>query len=101
MVERKAWQCDCGKNYFTKQGAKNHEKVCVCWTNPKYKTCLTCKFYRVFTDSNGMEHEPYNLETWKQVKYTNPLFKDYMFHAVHKNAPDINMNCPVWENKKP
>jgi len=46
-----------------------------------------------------MEDEPAYLHTWRQVECKNPLFKDYMFHPAHKNAPDLNINCPVWEQK--
>lgn len=101
MIEIKAWKCECGKNYFTKKAAYLHEKVCKCWTNPKWRTCKTCKFGKLTTDTNGMEREPQFLHTWMQWECSNPIFnEDLHFTAAHEKAPDLNINYPVWENKK-
>ncbi len=100
MIEVTAYKCDCGKKYHTKSAAKRHELNCKCWTNPKFKTCKSCKFCRVYEDSNGMEHQPQFLHTWKQIECTNPLFDyDKHFTAAHFKAQDLNINCPVWANK--
>lgn len=97
----KRYKCDCGRSYATKSVAVRHELVCQCWTNPKHQTCKTCKFGKQVIDTNGMEHEPQHLHTWKQWQCSNPRFV-YKFHfkQAHRNAPDLNINCPVWENKK-
>ncbi len=52
-------------------------------------------------DGNGMEHEPQYLQTWRYFDCQNPKFDESIhFTAAHKNAPDLNINCPVWESKK-
>ena len=91
---------DCGKGYWTKKSCLQHEQNCKCWTNPKFKTCKTCKFAKVTHDSNGMEHEPQHLQTWVQIECENPEF-DYNRHftEAHKKAKDLCINCPVWECK--
>ena len=102
MKEVKAYQCDCGRKFHTKKAAYLHETfACKCWTNPKFKTCKTCKFGKQVKDSNGMESEPQHLHTWKQWQCSNPLFiYDTHFTAAHENAPDLNINCILWESKQ-
>lgn len=95
-----AYKAECGRKFHTKKACKKHELYCTCWTNPKYKTCKSCKFGKQVKDSNGMESDPQYLETWRQWQCSNPDFKEYMFTSAHKNAPDICINCPVWVNKK-
>jgi len=99
MTETIAYRCECGRKYHTKQSAVRHEKICQCWTNPKFRTCKSCKWATKEKDSNGMEDEPQNLETWVQWKCNNPDYRDYHFHAAHKNAPDLNFNCAIWQQK--
>lgn len=89
---------DCGKGYWSKSSCTQHEQNCKCWTNPKFKTCKTCKFAKVVHDSNGMEHEPQYLQTWTQIECQNPNFDyDKHFTAAHEKAEDLCINCPVWE----
>ena len=97
----KIYIAECGRKYFTKKACVHHEIVCKCWKNPKYKTCITCKFGRRLDDSNGMEHEPQFLETWKQWDCGNPKF-DYDIHhtPAHPTADDLTINCPVWERQE-
>lgn len=98
MEKTVAYKCDCGKKYHTKKSAATHEKNCRCWTNPKYKTCKTCVFGRQIKDSNGMEHEPQYLQTWKQWGCSNPEFVyDLHFTPAHEKADDLCINCPVWK----
>ena len=102
MIEIKAYKCDCGKNFFTKKAAQKHEISCKCWTNPKWRTCKTCKFGVQEWDSNGMEHEPHHLHKWKQWNCKNPEFNyDIHFTAAHENASDLCVNCIKWASKKP
>lgn len=91
---------DCGKGYWSKASCTQHEKNCKCWSNPKFKTCKTCKFTKVVHDSNGMEHEPQYLQTWTQIECQNPKFDyDKHFTAAHEKAEDLCINCPVWEGR--
>lgn len=100
MIETKAYKCECGKKYHTKRAAYLHEKVCKCWTNPIHRTCKTCKFGKQEYDSNGMEDEPNLLHSWKQWVCSNPKFNyDIHFKPAHPYAPDLNINCRVWEQK--
>lgn len=73
---------DCGKKYFSQSGCKSHEKGCKCWTNPKHKTCLTCDHYE------GSSYEYFDCA--KMSSHTPPT-------PPHVNAPNINANCPLWE----
>lgn len=91
---------DCGRGFWNKNSCTEHEINCKCWTNPKYRTCKTCKYKKIVHDSNGMEHEPQYLHTWSQIECQNPKFNyDIHFHAAHKNAEDLNINCAIWESK--
>ena len=101
MVEIKAYKCGCHKVFVGKKACELHERVCKSWKHPKHKTCKTCKFGYQSYDSNGMEHEPQYLQTWKEWRCSNPLFNyDIHFTPAHENASDLNINCPVWESKK-
>lgn len=94
------YYAECGRGFWKKETAIKHDSNCKCWKNPKYKTCLSCKFKCFGSDSNGMEHEPHLLEAWQVNKCTNPkMDMDTMFTPAHKNAEILNINCPVWESK--
>lgn len=104
MIVKKVnrFYADCGKAFWNKKSCTTHEQNCVCWTNPKFKTCKTCKFGKQVNDSNGMEHEPQLLHTWRQWECSNPKFNyDIHFTPAHKNAEDLNINCTIWESSKP
>ena len=84
---------DCGKEYKTKNSALYHDSYCKCWTNPKYKTCLSCKHKNFIKDSD-------DYRTWKVNDCKNPDFNfDEMFVPAHENADHICINCPAWESK--
>lgn len=103
MISKKVirYYTDCGKGFWKKQKAVSHEANCRCWKNPKFKTCLTCKFKNIVHDSNGMEHEPHCLQTWEWNDCKNPeMNMDTMFKPAHENAPNICINCPKWTPKK-
>ncbi len=97
----KYYYADCGKRYTSKKKCLGHELVCRCWKNPKFKTCITCKYGKNIKDSNGMEHEPQFLQTWRIWECTN---KDFVYNlhftSAHETASDLCINCPVYENKK-
>lgn len=89
MVERKVkrYLADCGRGFWSKRTCLQHEQNCKCWTNPKYKTCKTCKHGR-----NDKE------EGWQ---CNNPNFiYDKHFTPAHPKAEDLCINCPVWESPK-
>ncbi len=92
---------DCGRGFWSKNTCLEHEKNCKCWTNPAFRTCKTCEFAHEFDDSNGMEHEPQFLHTWRQIECKNPAF-DYEthFNQAHENAPYLCVNCTQWKYKK-
>jgi hypothetical protein len=101
MKEIVAYKCGCGKVYVGKKACRLHEEVCTSWKHPKHRTCKTCIFGKQIADSNGMEHEPQFLHTWKQWKCSNPNFiYDVHFKSAHANAADLCINCHVWQNKK-
>lgn len=98
MEEIKAYKCGCGKVYVGKKACRLHEQVCTSWKHPKHRTCKTCRFGRQVQDSNGMEHEPQNLQTWRQWECSNPDFiYEAHFRPAHENASDLCINCPVWK----
>lgn len=89
---------DCGKGFWKKSRCATHEENCKCWTNPKFKTCKTCKHGENVHDSNGMEDEPSQLHEWRQWECRNNEFDyDKHFTAAHKKAADLCINCPIWE----
>lgn len=94
------YRADCGRLFSKKVACQSHEKACTCWENPKFRTCKTCKWGRLVNDSNGMEHEPQFLQKWREWDCQNPKF-DYGLHftPAHEKAPDLNINCPMWEPK--
>lgn len=101
MVTKKVlrYYADCGRAFWKKYLCLNHEKNCKCWTNEKFKTCLTCKFKNIVNDSNGMED--HNRETWQWNDCKNPeMNMETMFNEAHKNAPNICLNCQKWVSKK-
>jgi len=95
MISKKVlrYYASCGRGYWSKKAAINHEENCKCWKNPKFKTCLSCKFKNFVRDSDGVQ-------TWTNNDCTNPKFDfDKMFRPVHEHAEHIAMMCPVWESK--
>jgi len=103
MKIRKATRfiADCGRGFWNKNACAEHETNCRCWTNPKHRTCLTCKYTKKVNDSDGTEHDPRNLQKWTYRECTNEKFhQDIHFHPAHENAPDLNINCSLWESNK-
>lgn len=91
----KMFVAECGRRYSKKSYCLEHEKVCKCWKNPKYKTCLTCKFDSVINESDGSGI------SWKERHCTNEKFDyDVHFRRAHENAKDLCFMCTLWENKK-
>ena len=95
MISKKVirYYCDCGKGFWKKEKCLSHEENCKSWKNPKFKSCLTCKFKNIITDSNGMELEPFNLETWQ----TNLCEHSTLGVPVHKDFNFIRKYCSKHE----
>ena len=89
------YYAECGRGFWKKRQALDHEKKCKCWKNPKFKTCISCKHKCIIDDSNGMESEPQFLETWK----TNMCDSSDMGIAAHKDFDYIRMYCQAYEQK--
>ena len=89
------YYADCGRGFWKKNQALTHDKNCKCWKNPKYKTCVSCKFKNMVADSNGMEHEPQFCQTWE----TNNCKHSDMGAPVHKDFEHIRKYCPEYQNK--
>jgi hypothetical protein len=57
MISKKVtrYYAECGKGYWGKSAAINHELDCKCWGNVKNKTCKTCthKFTIPFESDTG------------------------------------------------
>ncbi len=86
MIAKKVirYYSECGKGFWKKQVALRHEQNCKCWKNPKFRTCISCKFKNIVMDSNGMEHEPQLLHTFQtnMCQFSNsgiPAHEDYEF----------------------
>lgn len=84
-IKVNAYITECGKKYWSNAGAKNHERNCKCWTNPKHKTCLTCNFF------SGNSFDWFHCDKMPNMK-TPPT-------PPHENAPNINANCSQWEGE--
>lgn len=89
------YYADCGRGFWKKSQALTHDKNCKCWKNPKFKTCISCKFKDMSVDSNGMESEPQFLQTWEHngCKHADKGI------PVHKDYEHIRKNCPSHELK--
>jgi len=105
MKEVRAWVTDCGKLYKYKQSAKNHERICKCWSNPKFKTCKTCKFGELHNYGGEEISDPYPMkgpDDWKwKCNHVEPVDPDSpAFTLVGHKDFMLNSNCPKWESKK-
>jgi hypothetical protein len=82
---------ECGRRFSNKKSCQTHEANCKCWTNPKYKTCKTCKFARFGWDSDDNR-------SWRTTDCENPSFDyDKHFTPAHEKAEDLCINCPIWQ----
>lgn len=87
-----AYACDfkCGRRASTsKKGVELHEKTC--FNNPIRRACITCANFESYQDSNGMEHEPQNLDTWR---HTACLASDNI-----DISEKLNHDCKEWVKK--
>ena len=98
MIAKKVirYYSECGRGFWKKQQAINHDKYCRCWKNPKFKSCLSCKHKNIIKDSNGMENEPQFLQTWDDNKCNH---SDSGVPA-HKDFEHIRKDCQFYEQNK-
>jgi len=64
-----AYACDykCGgKVQTSRKRMVQHEELC--FHNPARRACISCRYFESYDDSNGMEHEPQNLHTWRHTE---------------------------------
>jgi len=95
MISKKVYRyyADCGKAYWTKRACLDHEKICICWKNAKFKTCLTCVHKNIKVDDDGEQ-------SWQYNDCKNPEMNlNTMFIPAHEKADYICINCPKWELK--
>ena len=92
MISKKVtrYYAECGKGFWKKDAALNHETVCKCWKNPKNKTCKTCTYGKYLNyehdTGDGGYYECHN------YKYGD---------GEHTGGPEgtnyISVNCSYYE----
>jgi hypothetical protein len=84
----------CEKEYRTVAGAKAHERVCKCFTNPKFRACNTCKH------NNGVVKDGDEYQSWAYVDCIHPTSQEIDFDKFKIPNSTISscVNCPSWEN---
>lgn len=97
MIVKKVtrYYSECGRGFWKKQQAITHDINCKCWKNPKFKSCMSCIYKNFEKDSNGMEEEPYHLQTWdtNMCKYSDSGI------PVHKDFEHIRKYCRFYKGK--
>ena len=84
----------CGRTFASKQGAIRHEKACMCFTNPAYKSCRTCKHEGdLYNDSDGSD----NVWPMKDCNHPESGLIDFDLFSISSKALDC-IGCPFWEN---
>ena len=82
----------CKRRFSSKKRCLEHESICMCWTNPKNKTCKTCRhgIYAPYEHDTGAGGE------WECWNGDND--------DAHSGAPNgvdyISVNCKHWEMKR-
>lgn len=96
MISKKVmrYYAECGKAFWKKQRALNHEKVCTCWVNPKFKTCLSCKHHKQYYDESTPDYpgQGYINECGIGIDQNGPAWNP----CDENKAPDINYMCQWW-----
>lgn len=93
----KQYVADCGKKFLSKKSCLKHELNCKCWKNPKFRTCLSCIYYKKHKEFFG-ENEKSSLVIFNECKNENFVYE--LHHTpAHEKAADLTINCPVWELK--
>jgi len=85
---------ECGKGFWKKQKALDHESNCKCWKNPQIKGCLSCK-NKCFSKDNNGANEPQFFQEWEVNNCDFSVFGV----PVHEAFTHIKKYCPKWEEK--
>lgn len=82
------YYAECGKGFWKRDRAINHEKACKCWDNPKNKTCKTCCY--------GVHHKS-DLDTGEPAYWE---CSNHDFNGEHVSGLDgvdyISVNCEFY-----
>jgi len=84
----------CGRVFASKQGAVRHENHCMCFTNPAYRSCRSCKHEgKLYNDSDGSGH------VWpmKDCHHPESGLIDFDRFKISENSLDC-IGCPFWGN---
>lgn len=94
MIAKKVtrYYAECGKGFWNKQKALNHESACKCWKNPKIKSCVSCKYRNIASDfdETDLGVESWSVNNCKYSEFGIPIHKDFEF---------IRRNCKHHELK--
>lgn len=83
------YKAQCGKLYTSKQGAVRHEENCMCFSNPQFRSCHTCKH------NLGLEQgDDYGAS---RICDKAGQFDDGKFFIPNTAFGDC-INCPMWES---
>lgn len=96
---------DCGSEFRHKSSCIKHEKKCKCFSNPKYRTCLTCKFNNGFIREDydryrDCIHNEYNFDKLKPYLIPNTKTYDCVNCPLYEPKEDYNGTFEKWEQKK-
>lgn len=79
------YYAECGKGFWKKQSAIDHEGNCMCWKNPKNRACTTCRYGDYFHGCHETGEAPF----WQCDHPTR--------NEIHSGAPKgldfISVNC--------
>ena len=93
------YYAECGRGFWNKRACVNHEGNCHCWTNPKNKACLTCKYSNVYSESDEGEGRS---NSYKVRECLHPSFNEESMKPIAIGAKYVYDNCELWKlkNKK-
>jgi len=96
MISKKVtrYYSDCGRGFWKKQQALTHDKNCKCWKNPKFKSCISCKFKSFSVDSDG-DIDIEDVEIWE----VNDCENSECGTPIHNDFKHIRKNCKFHELK--
>lgn len=89
----------CGRGFWKKKTAANHEKNC--WHMPKNKTCISCKHGEYVED--GCDHPEIPgcpSEVWSYYDCHNENNKSDEHKGAPKDVDYLSVNCEYWDIKK-
>jgi hypothetical protein len=98
MKVRKATRyiADCGKGFWSKKDCLNHEDTCRHWTNPKMKTCKTCR--HGCRDKGYEDHGSMGLETWDYWECNNEKNTKDSHSGGPESVDYLSVGCAFYES---